>query len=370
MTFNVDAISELTAKSYHLKILEAFGAEGIDALNELIDGVKLIYKNFPPEQIRQQFICLRRVGNSAGANILNGLGVVSSRLEAREISEQLLRKTADKICVVEVLDNYSFRYSCVDELPDFENFQDVAVMYRHDSEREHIHGRQFAVEVPRVSPVLSSNFAEPTLSGLDNALKQYRSVAGEKGCPKLKEVWERGWDGPRLVLVNRPENIMRDSLKHHLSTLLGSTASVKPEQNTDETKPVDIRIEWFGSDASALIEIKWIGRSTARARTPGGADFTDYDEGRAKSGARQLSDYLDREQKHSRTLKPMGYLVVFDARRRNVGGPDDRLSRDDALHFENAEIKFDPDFAALRDDFTPPVRFFMRPRQANFSEFA
>ena len=57
---------------------------------------------------------------------------------------------------------------------------------------------------------------------------------------------------------------MRDSLVHALQLVLRDT-SVRPEQNTDETKPVDIRVEWFASGASALIEIKWLGRSTAKA---------------------------------------------------------------------------------------------------------
>lgn len=51
-----------------------------------------------------------------------------------------------------------------------------------------------------------------------------------------------GVDGPRLVLVNRPESIMRDSLIQALQLVLRD-ANARPEHNTDETKPVDVRVE-------------------------------------------------------------------------------------------------------------------------------
>jgi hypothetical protein len=77
---------------------------------------------------------------------------------------------------------------------------------------------------------------------------------------------------------------MRDSLIEALMYLLRD-ANARPEHNTDETKPVDIRVEWFASGAAALIEVKWLGRSTAVPRRPTTTGtYTDYGPRRAQEG--------------------------------------------------------------------------------------
>jgi len=87
---------------------------------------------------------------------------------------------------------------------------------------------------------------------------------------------------------------------------------------------------------------------------------------RAQEGADQLADYMDREVRHSNDSSPQAYLVVFDARRRNVRGPADALSREDALHYENDVLTYNPDHASTRTDFATPLRFYMRPRASHF----
>ena len=145
-------------------------------------------------------------------------------------------------------------------------------------------------------------------------------------------------------------------------------ANARPEHNTDETKPVDVRVEWFASGASALIEVKWLGRSTAASRQPSrGVTYTEYGPRRAQEGADQLADYLDREARHTSSTKTQGYLAVFDARRKGVQGPFDALSAADALHFANDLLDYDPDHAASRSDFAQPVRFFLNPRKSHFA---
>lgn len=160
---------------------------------------------------------------------------------------------------------------------------------------------------------------------------------------------------------------MRDSLIQALQLVLRD-ANARPEHNTDETKPVDVRVEWFASGAAALIEVKWLGRSTARSRSPAPEPtYTDYGPPRAQEGANQLADYLDREVRHSASTATRGYLVVFDARRRNVHGAADPLVEADAMHFANDILAYNPDHAQSRDDFALPVRFFLSPRRSNFA---
>jgi hypothetical protein len=117
-----------------------------------------------------------------------------------------------------------------------------------------------------------------------------------------------------------------------------------------------------------LIEVKWLGRSTARSRTPAPEPtYTNYGPPRAQEGADQLADYLDREMRHSDSTATRGYLVVFDARRRSVQGAADPLIEADAMHFANDVLNYDPDHSQSRDDFAPPVRLFLNPRRSNFA---
>jgi len=126
-------------------------------------------------------------------------------------------------------------------------------------------------------------------------------------------------------------------------------------------------VEWFGSGASALIEVKWLGRSIAKPHKPKPEPtYTDYDTKRAQEGANQLADYMDRQVRHSQATAPRGYLVVFDARRKNVKGPNDRLSKEDALHFATSVLKFSPDHAKSRTDFAEPTRLYLKPREFHF----
>ena len=99
-------------------------------------------------------------------------------------------------------------------------------------------------------------------------------------------------------------------------------------------------------------------------RSESGSDYTDYAEPRARAGSKQLADYLDRNERFDRNFKPIGYHVVFDARRKNVKGPNDNLPEKDAFHFEDVAINYNPNHFELRDDFAEYVRFFMKPRRS------
>ena len=267
--------------------------------------------------------------------------------------------------IVEISADGSFRLLALNQDLDLKALAQEALIYRFDGSAERILAKDFEDFVPSISPMLRSNFAAPTLSSLEEAFDYYSHYVLETNCRLLKDVWEGGVDGPRLVLVNKPEAKMRDSLTQALELLLRDV-TVKPEQNTDETKPVDIRVSWFASGATALIEIKWLGKATAKSQNQG-ADptYTEYSASRAQSGANQLADYMDREVRHSGAIAPTGYLVVFDARRKGTKGATDTLKESDAMAFSNDVIAFDPDHTK-RGDFEPPVRFFMNPRKSYF----
>ena len=57
----------------------------------------------------------------------------------------------------------------------------------------------------------------------------------------------------------------------------------------------------------------------------------------------------------------MGFLVVFDARRKDLEYDTAELTQEQAMHYANRDVVYDPDYPAARHDFAPPLRCFMRP---------
>ena len=361
MRFNPDSVSKLVEDAYVLKVRQAFGSDGSSSLSMLLDTVKLLYRDIAPEGISASLTMVSRV-TGVDTPEVEGLELLA---DLRQIAERMSGTSRHVLVTIE--SNGRFGFNATTEICDVAIFSGHAVVYRFQHRGDRIIAGDHDEFVPKVSPVQCSMFAVPTLSGLEDALRHYASVARETRCRILDKVWAGGGDGPRLVLVNKPERIMRDSLEQALSTLLHGDANVRPEQNTDESKPVDLRIDWYGSRASALVEIKWLGRAIAKQRSEGKKEsYTEYRNSRARDGAVQLADYLDREKRRSTDTTLKGYLVVFDARRKNVAGPEDRLSKQDAMHFEEREIDYDPKLEDSRDDFAAPQRFFMAPRESDF----
>ncbi len=149
---------------------------------------------------------------------------------------------------------------------------------------------------------------------------------------------------------------MRRSLTHFLKATLRD-AETRPEQNVDESHPIDIKVTWGLSNRIALIEIKWLGTP----KYPDGHLGKTYTDSRARDGAQQLSDYLDANRASVPTHVSKGYLVVLDARRANLRPETISLSLSQRLHYRDREIKYNPAFHQLRDDFAPPIRMFAEP---------
>ncbi|SFH01635.1 hypothetical protein SAMN05518865_13025 [Duganella sp. CF458] len=369
MQFNLENVKALVSQAYISHAQIAFGERGKDCVVLLLDKLRLIYQRCPPERISTTFTLLVGVVADPFAPLIQEIGkTLHHQNTVAEVGDFLIKAFASqKNTTVEICADGTFRTMEHNVDPELSTLWNRCVMYQFKKGREQIRSDDHNAYIPKISPVLVSNFAVPTLSGLDAALTRYQEIALNSECRILAGIWEGSVDGPRLVMVNKPESQMRDSLIQALQLLTHDT-SVRPEQNTDETKPVDIRIDWFASGASALIEVKWLGRSTAIPREPKkGPTFTDYYPARAQDGANQLADYMDREVRHSNASSPRGYLVVFDARRRNVKGAADKLSKTDATYFENDELLFVPDHSKTREDFAPPRRFFLKPRESCFA---
>ncbi|EQA1624001.1 hypothetical protein V5K00_RS17900 [Enterobacter asburiae] len=364
--FNVENVSGILQALYTLQVEKEFGILGSQKLKVLLNEINMLYRHIPAERITGSLTIKIKVAISDDEDIINDFKETSIQRSYFDLAEKIKCNTSSHI-IVEILENCEFvTFICQNEC-DCAELAKNSIIYKFINSTDYIYAKKYQCQIPKLSPVLASNFCIPTLNGLEDALALYNSrVAKYSSCPTLSGVWEGGVEGPRLVLVNKPESIMRDSLTNALRLLLAPDAEVRPEHNTDETKPVDIKISWIGSRASALIEIKWLGRSLAKPRggNIGKMTFTNYALPRVQEGALQLADYLDREVRSTNATAHKGYLVIFDARRKNIQGPDDKLQCNDAFHFENDEINLDVDYPNIRDDYSKPYRFFMAPKKS------
>ena len=231
-----------------------------------------------------------------------------------------------------------------------------AVVYTYDAGAEVLRAGQRRCAIPNLSPQASpSAFARPTFLSLEDALEKYRQrVARTCRCSHLQGAL---FGARRLYWKAKPEEEMRRSLFQYLYNVLSADAEIRPEQVVDESHPVDIKVTWNLVNRLALIEIKWMGDS----RNADGTPATSYRDARAKSGAKQLADYLDSNRHLTPTHHTKGYLVVFDARRSGVGPGIDIVSRNDGFSYEHQEVRYDPAFHRERPDFAQPHRLFVEP---------
>lgn len=204
------------------------------------------------------------------------------------------------------------------------------------------------------TPVEGSFFAVKTYNDLDEALANYRdNVALMCKGKALQD----SMTPTRLFFYAAPENLLQQALFEYLDSRLRQ-CDVKREHNVDESKPVDIMVKWRGTSHMALIEIKWVGKSL---KADGSGFSADYSDGRARTGASQLVDYIDNNADSFPRDVTTGYLVVYDLRRlKNTDPASTTISRVNANHYKDKEIDFDPQYELTRKDFKRPYRFFVK----------
>ena len=57
----------------------------------------------------------------------------------------------------------------------------------------------------------------------------------------------------------------------------------------------------------------------------------------------------------------MGYLVVYDLRRRHNTDPaSKKIPRENANYYKDKEIEYDPQYELTRKNFKRPYRFFIK----------
>jgi len=329
---------------------EAFSTAGMDALRFLLDKVARIHQLLSTEVVSHSLAIFIKVEDSGSVDPIS--------FDAEFLEIEHLCQDYDKLTdgMIELLRNGSVKYrrGIQSDLKKLSQHS-IVYLYRDRNDIFVINGSEY--HAPKPIPGYPSVFAVPAFAELRKALEDYkRRVARACRCPILASCWHGSSPSKRLFFSNKPEAILRRSLEYFLSIVLPG-ADVRPEQVVDESHPVDIRVNWIFTNRLALVELKWLGKS----KNEQNKITTEYTQSRAQEGAKQLADYLDANRPRAPLTETRGYLVIIDARRRGLREAAEAISHDDGFWYQSQEIEFDPDYAAVRNDFERPIRMFVEP---------
>lgn len=337
---------EIAEELYFHMVQEQHGPVGVDLLKDILKAINALYKYVEPDSCQGPIIVFKTV-NEAERPI-----DTEEAIEVREICAAC--RELGGVFTIQLLDSGQV-YIWKNITPSIPDLAARAVVYKYANRTDYFYAKEEKRRVRKPSSTVASAFAVPTFGNLESALEHYRvNFVRYSSCPILSEIW---YDAKRIFLKPGPESKMRRSLTHFLKVTFRGP-EIRPEQNVDETHPIDIKVTWGLSNRIALIEIKWLGTP----KYDDGHLGQMYTDPRARKGAQQLSDYLDANRASAPTHISKGYLVVLDARRAHLRPETISLSLSQGLHYRDQEIQYNPAFHRLRNDFAPPTRMFVEPK--------
>lgn len=330
-------------ENYPLKIYNAsnMNSGSIGAATELIKAISAIYRFIEPSHLNGRLIIYRRMVN---AELLarNTASIVYNMDELTHINTPTI-----------ILESYNDQLYLWNKINDTAFLNDTdTVFYCFENGIEHFYVNKQKIDIPHYFDC-SSIYALHYFY-LDSVLAQYRiEKILTSNCSKFGECW---LDNNRIFFKPAPEEKMQISLKEFLSSALRG-ADVEREYNLGASKPVDIRVKWREANKSALIELKWIGKSKKDD------NLTSHTDSRANEGAKQLKEYLDMDSTDTPSIISKAYLVVIDGRRKGANKNTTTINSGDGLFYENQEINFTDEhkyFERLKN-FAKPIRMFAKP---------
>jgi hypothetical protein len=339
----VDVFKKLSLESYEAAVHEAHGEAGVDALVGLLANVRDLLTHVPHEMLTRGVVVIAPIDPTA-TTLTYEDGATVAKLS------ELAGRAVDALTVA-VLGVAKFRVWLSHEVDVVSNGPVLIYRYVHQVVEE--------VVIDQTSWEINDTpwackMAIPTFTEVEDALAKY--VAENRipvQCGHLSRTWR---DDKRLAFLEKPEKHMRRSLIWAL-TLSVNDVNVRPEVGQGETKPVDVEITWLSIKRSAIIEIKWLGHSGPKDAT---TFSTSYTQARAVAGLRQVAEYLDIRDATDSTTPVMGYLMVFDARRRGLTATQSEINAEDGLHFAMSDPEYPADLIN-RPDMGRPFRCFMEP---------
>jgi len=341
---DINTIRELLSTDYISCIFNDYGSNGVSNLKMILETIPIIFRNINLHNF-DSILVFKSDAFNLEEQVDNYLAIQNyihlASVEERNLVIQV--KNLDEI-VISISD-----IKITDILPtDF--------VYQYIAQKEMFHTRTAICDLPKV-PGADSCFAISTFKELDEALLHYKtSVVKYAECQYVKTAM---LSDNRIFFKPQPEHLLRDSLVYFLRVRLrGEGLEVRPEQNVDASHPVDVKITWGFTNHIALIEIKWLGKSLNQSTLT----FTEYSASRARDGAEQLANYLDANKTQVPNHTTMGYLAIFDLRRRNTNENTTQINVADGFWYHNQEIDYDPQYHRIRNDFATPIRMFITPQ--------
>ena len=347
MSTNQEGIEQLVSMGFAPLVVRHHGAAGGQALRAIMTVLRQIYRQYQPQSSSPRLVVFQLISKECYEIDGN-----SSKLY--ELSD-ILSWVHEPLAIEIAADGAILAWPSLSQA-DLAELSRHGVVYSFEGGEEYFWAGGEQSGIPQIVPGAASLFAVPAFGLLEEALQFYRStVVRVCQCEILKSTW---YDANRLFFNAKPEKLMRRSLVQFLRASLRHAAEVAPEQNVDESHPIDIRVTFEATQNVALIEIKWLGRSR---NEEDGTTATSYSEQRARDGAKQLADYLDMFH-HSAPLRhTRGYLVAIDGRRRRLTLDSTSISYQNGMYYNHRDIIFNPKFHDIRNDFEEPLRMFAEP---------
>jgi hypothetical protein len=338
-------LQQVIAENAYLNIQGAYGEVGREPFHNLLGAITNLYKFIDPQRFGDSLIIFERI--EKGGEFLD----ISDSVVYD--SPKSLLNGVESGLILQFLPAGIRVWK--DNGVNIENLAKFGIVYKYSNCSEWFYAKDRIVKIPKLDNTFSSHFSIQTFLDLKEALDYYKSaMVRYSSCKILSAIWK---EANRIFLKNKPEETMRDSLCQYLRCTLRGNCEVRPEQNVDETHPVDIKVTWLFSNRLALIEIKWLGDSVGN----NGQVTVKYRDSRAIEGAQQLAAYLDMNSRGATNQITKGYLVVIDARRRGLSKIKKGISKEDGFHYADKEIEYDPQYDRIRDDFEIPIRMFAEP---------
>lgn len=337
-------IDRVREEHYVLKIYKASDNDNnsISIAMTLIKDITAIFKYIEPSHLGGKLIVYKRATD--GELLLRDKGV-------RVYNMDELTHINTPTIIIESHDEQLYLWNDINDTAflDDEN----TVFYCYENGEEYFYVNKQRIDISH-SFDCSSIYALHYVT-LNDALRKYKTEKiSTSNCSIFAECW---LDTNRIFFKAAPEKQMQQSLKDFLSSALRGVEVIR-EYPLGATKPVDIRVKWTEANKSALIELKWLGKSKRDNNIT-----ANHSDERADNGSKQLKEYLDMDNTDTPNIISKAYLVVIDGRREGTNKNTATIDAKNGLFYENQEIEFSDEhrYYERMKNFARPIRMFAKP---------